>query len=348
MQNAADIVAAPRLMSPWPLELAEWLQVPSLSVSLGVGILTLTCLVASGAWFPEDYSPLWSSSRQLTGMALTYVLLLSYLSGFFIYTSSKTLAYVEELRPSFVGAEADALTAQLNRLRPSRYYLATGAGVVLGSFNIDWRALRGIGSLPHWPIDLCVTLGSMLVWIFVAQIIYSRAHNAVLLSRLGREHVVVDLYRIDSLKPFARIGILDVLLTMGALAITPLQALDAEFRLFNYSFGFSVGLPAALFLLISPMWGVHRRLRDEKARELAELGSSISAARRGHDRDAIMHLNALLERCAYVQALHPWPMDLRSAFRVGFYLVIPPLAWIGAALVEMAVQAFVSSSAQLS
>ncbi len=331
-------------MSPWPLELASWLPLPSLTVSLGVGGVTLTCFVASGAWFPEDYSPLWSSSRQITGMALTFVLLLTYLSGFFIYTSSKTLAYVEELRPSFVGAEADALVVRLNQLRPSHYYLATAAGVVLGIFNIDWRAFRGIGNLPHWPMDLCLTLGSMLVWIFVAQIIYSRAHNAVLLSRLGREHVVIDLYRIASLKPFARIGILDVLLTMGALAITPLQALDAEFRLFNYSFGFSIGLPAALFLLVSPMWGIHRRLRDEKAREVAELESSIATARRGHAADAIVHLNALLERRGYVQALHPWPMDLRSVSRVGFYLVIPPLAWIGAALVEMAVQAFIGAN----
>ena len=307
-------------MPPWPLELAGWLPVPSLSVSLGVGIVALTYFVASGAVFPENYSPLYSSSRQITGMALTFVLLLSYLSGFFIYTSSRTLAYVEELRPSFVGAEADALVAQLNRLRPSRYYLATAAGVVLGVFNIDWRALRGIGSLPHWPIDLSLSLGSMLVWIFVAQIIYSRAHNAVLLSRLGRQHVAVDLYRIDSLKAFARIGVLDVLLTMGALAITPLQALDAEFRLFNYSFGFAIGLPAALFLLVSPMWGIHRRLQEEKAREVAELESSIATARRGHAADAIMHLNALLERRVYVQALHAWPMDLRSVSRVGFYL----------------------------
>ncbi len=167
MQNALGAAGARRLMRPWPLELAGWLPVPSLSVPLGVAVVTGTLLVASGAWFPEEYSPGWSSSRQITGMALTYVLLLSYLSGFFIYTSSKTLVYVEELRPSFVGPEADALVARLNRLRPSRYYLATAAGFVLGLFNIDLLALRGIGRLPHWPIDLYLALGSMLISVVV-------------------------------------------------------------------------------------------------------------------------------------------------------------------------------------
>ncbi len=49
MQNTADAVGAPRLTRPWPLELADWLPVPSLSVSLAVGIVTVTCVVASGA-----------------------------------------------------------------------------------------------------------------------------------------------------------------------------------------------------------------------------------------------------------------------------------------------------------
>jgi hypothetical protein len=191
----------------------------------------------------------------------------------------------------------------------------------------------------HWSIDLSMTLGSMGVWIFASQMIYSRSHNAFVLSRLGREWIEVDLFRLDRLEPFGRIGILDVLVVMGALAITPLQALDAEFRSYNYFFAFLVAIPAGLFLLASPMWGIHLRIRDAKARALAEVDARIARASRDPAGPALAELNDLVARRGFLQGLHAWPMNFRGVSRVAFYFVIPPLAWVGAALVEMFVNA---------
>ncbi|MGD8417313.1 MAG: hypothetical protein PVH91_09665 [Pseudomonadales bacterium] len=38
--------------------------------------------------------------------------------------------------------------------------------------------------------------------------------------------------------------------------------------------------------------------------------------------------------------LSNWPLDLSLVSRVAVYLVIPPLAWVGAAVVENVVQRF--------
>lgn len=333
----------PKLMSPWPLGLARRLPYPALSVSLAVAMVAFVYYLASGAWFPDEQSPFWSS-RQITGMALTYTLILSYLCGFFIYGARKTVDCASELRSLFVTPEAETLVARLNRMPPYRFWIATGVGVLLGYANIDPRVVtQSVGVLPTWPMDLSLVLGSMLLWIFVAQVVLTRVENALLLSRLGRTGVEVDLFQMHRLKAFARVGILDTLMIMGALAITPLQALDAQFRAVNYSFAFAIGLPVALLLLVLPMWGIHRRLQEEKARRLAEVEAHIAVAERDHAADALAYLNALLERRAFVQAQHTWPMDLRGAARVGFYLIVPPLAWVGAALVEMVVQAFVGA-----
>lgn len=94
---------------------------------------------------------------------------------------------------------------------------------------------------------------NLLTWISVARLGWIRGHNASTLSYLGRRHVRVDLYDLTPLRLFARSGILDVLLVVGALALTPLQALDAEFRIGNYMSAFTVGVPVGIVLLFAPM-----------------------------------------------------------------------------------------------
>ena len=91
------------------------------------------------------------------------------------------------------------------------------------------------------------------------------------------------------------------------------------------------------------MWGIHRRLQQEKAGVITEVESSIAAASRDHATESLSRLNALLERRAHLRGVHTWPMDLRGVSRVAFYLVIPPLAWVGAALVEILVMALLGA-----
>jgi hypothetical protein len=74
------------------------------------------------------------------------------------------------------------------------------------------------------------------------------------------------------------------------------------------------------------------------------VSASITLAERSHEPDSLRYFNALLDRRAYIHSANTWPMDIRSLGRLLFYLTIPPLAWIGAALVEMLVQGFVDAA----
>ncbi len=47
-----------------------------------------------------------------------------------------------------------------------------------------------------------------------------------------------------------------------------------------------------------------------------------------------MRMNGLLARKSAIQAVRTWPMDLSIFSRFVLYVFIPPLAWIGAALME--------------
>ena len=177
-----------------------------------------------------------------------------------------------------------------------------------------------------------------MVWVAAARLVYFQARNGRQLSLVGRHHTTIDLLATDRLAPFARAGMLGVFLTMGGLAITPLQALDAQFRLENYLWAIIFALPAAATLLLLPMWGIHRRLQEEKAHALGEIDAAIDAADHGLDDAALNRLNALTMRRTLLKGVHEWPLDVKAVTRVGFYLIIPPLAWVAAALVEMALE----------
>ena len=53
-------------------------------------------------------------------------------------------------------------------------------------------------------------------------------------------------------------------------------------------------------------------------------------------------LNALLRRREYVEDVHGWPLDIRLLSRAVFYVIIPPLAWVGAALVELSIETLIA------
>jgi hypothetical protein len=51
-------------------------------------------------------------------------------------------------------------------------------------------------------------------------------------------------------------------------------------------------------------------------------------------------LENLLQRRERVLAASTWPMDVGTLRRFVFYIIISPLAWVGAALVESLLEGF--------
>jgi hypothetical protein len=322
------------LVEPWPLSLTR--KRPLVS-ALIVGSVAFAAFWLSGAAF-GDVSP-WDGAdpRLATGMSLTYTVLLAYLVGIAAYAADKVKEFGHSLAPELTDG-GQAVLDTLNHVPAHRLWAATAVGLVLAALNSNWDIVVTYDGTPRWLVHLSLTLGSTLVWIVGARLIYLQARNGRLFSQVGREHTRVDLFATDGLAPFARTGLLGLFFTMGALAITPLQALDAQFRLENYFWAIAVTLPAGVTLLLLPMWGIHQRLKEEKAHALGEIDAAIAATDQRLEVSALNRLNALTTRRALLKGVHEWPLDVRAVSRVGFYLIIPPLAWIAAALVEMALE----------
>ena len=131
-------------------------------------------------------------------------------------------------------------------------------------------------------------------------------------------------------------------MVVGALAITTVQSIDQEFRAVNYVNGLIVGVPAALLMVNLPIWSLHRRLLKAKATALAEIDEAIANANKTVEAENLLALNALLARREYIKGLRNWPMDLSTFSRLLLYVFIPPLAWVGAALVEFVLDSYLA------
>ena len=154
------------------------------------------------------------------------------------------------------------------------------------------------------------------------------------LVRFGRG-LTLDIYRLEAVRPLARISTGDLLTTMGALGLSTLQSLDAQIRIDNYAPGFIVAGISGMLLFLLPLWGVRANIIERKARRMTEIDAALDKVPNG-DLQQLELLHAHRDR---VRQISNWPIDLQIVTRIFAYVIIPPLAWVAAALVENAIDA---------
>lgn len=201
--------------------------------------------------------------------------------------------------------------------------------------------------------DLSQTVGSLLgtvtTWLFMVHVISALVRNAALFDQLGRQSVRIDILRPGTLVGFGTAGTLPALALMGTQAAYPLLSLGG-FNAWVSLPGFTMTLATVVYLLFRPMWGVHVHLRESKR---ALLGSIDSKLRQWRDRHPDQNLaggdlgeiSNLLQFRTQVISQPEWPFNPGSAARWFIYVVIPPMTWVLAALVENLVDGWTNHSA---
>jgi hypothetical protein len=186
--------------------------------------------------------------------------------------------------------------------------------------------------MPHWthPAVIWLTARNFVNWWVVSRAMALELMLGRAFSRLGDRLVPVDLLDRSPLAPFGRRALRNVLLWMLLTAFVSLTYLALG--------GFAV----TAFLL--PLAGAHRRIRDLKRAELARVRAAIREA-----RDHALapgsggpttggRLADLVSYEARIAAVAAWPIDASMLLRFGLYLAIGFGSWIGAALVERALE----------
>jgi hypothetical protein len=315
-------------------------RVPAILPGLTLLVLLAAWFWAMGAFDPPAVPVFSGSRREVIGMALMLTLLPPYLVAGAIAVQRYSLRLLDELRPPLVQPQdRDEVRRAIEAGWRHAWPFGVVLGLVMGSLNTSLAEALAATIAPR--VHLGLTMGQIVIWLLIGLVLAIRFETARAFRRLGRV-VELDLFRLDQLKPLARSGLADMMVVAGALAISPLQSLDAEFRWYNYHFALIVSGMAVGLLLVWPLWPVHRRVRAEKARRIGEIDALIAPESSASDRDAIQRVEVLLAHRDRVAGLRTWILSTDLAWRFFFYLVIPPLAWAGAALVERGVDRLLS------
>jgi hypothetical protein len=310
---------------------------------------------STGALIPGEHLPRYATSAsQITGMALMLILLPSYILAAWSIGQRRSLDLLEQLRPLVPDpADADAAARAIRApLGVGGWVWGSLVGVCFGLSNTDLTAAFAHSETP--AIDGSISLGQIFMWWLIGVLLIDRTRTARAFRALG-EVIRFDLFRLETLRPLARAGVIDVVIVAGALLFSPLQSLDARFRVENYRFALAVATPAMLFFVSWPLRSVHARIRAERTARLTALEAQLEAleaqlealeaqsAQIAPDSaariEATAELESLLAHRDRLLGARTWPLDLRLVWRIFIYLIIPPLAWAGAALVERMVDA---------
>jgi len=310
----------------WVFRLADRVHpmlLPGLVLLFGALVYLPAMTATTGGFVREELA-----ARQVVGTLLLFTVLPAYLIALIPAMRARTELFLGELAGLASERDIAAIREQMLRMSPA-VWPAMAAGVAFGAYQNPTFIGRMLETGEYHVLDVGFVAGAILIWVVVAVLLAWRLPTSRALSRLG-EGLEVDLYRLDRLRPLARIATGDILVAVGAMAFSPLQSLDAEFRLGNYWPTIYVGLPAAAVLFLVPLWGVHRNLRRTKQRRLEALREQMDAI----DRADIVRLEPLAAHLERVRGLSSWPVDLEIVARIFAYGIIPPLAWVAAALVE--------------
>ena len=195
---------------------------------------------------------------------------------------------------------------------------------------------------PNFKLDLQflgANLGGVLTWFIMLHVITALVQNAHMFANLGREGIEIDALRPQLLLPFATVALLPSLTLMGTQLFYPLLSVGGQFNPVATLPGFVMTLLSATYLLLRPIWPVHVHMREAKASLLASTEAGITRWRETNpDRNfaagAVGDLVPILAFREHVRALPEWPFNLGLFGRWLIYIVIPPLTWVLAALME--------------
>lgn len=314
-------------LSPALLHVPGWRGPAAALLALLALAAVAAALIGGQSLFLSILSP-----AQVYGTLSMFALLPPYLLAMTGFMFRHTEAALADLEAIAAPAALAAVRHRLEHFRASDFAWVA-VGCVFGLAQNDFVVSLVLRGEPGAVLDYTFLLGNAIVWGMVTFLLAWRVRVSRALTLLG-EQVEVDLHRPERVRPFGRIATADVLVVFGGVAFMPLQSLDAQLRVVNYSYGFAVAAIAGTLLFLLPLLGVHRRMRAVRAARIAELSGQIDAL----PADDLQRMELSLAYLDRIRSVPSWPIDLALLGRIFAYVIIPPLAWVAAALVEMGIE----------
>jgi len=346
-----DAAQLERSRLPQPLRFADSVRLSPvwigtmLAVALLVGFLLLE-------WVLGRFTVLLAPDAPPAGgedfrVSLVMLVLAAYLPAAQMAGLRASRRTLDELRPLLRCStdEFSALRDGMGSVRPLGYRGSAIIGLLIGVLAMaaaepGWVSY---GVLQHYPEAISHRILAPMLGLLTAILIHSRVSDSRRLSRLSRERVEVDLLAPPALAPFARLGLRNALIFIGAISIGLLFLADtgaAPGMAKVLVFVFLLLGGTAIIVTLLPALGIRERIRGAKREALEECRERIRSLGddwRAGSSQARAERAGLADLLAYrslVESVPEWPFNAPSLRRLLLYLAIPLGSWIAGAMVE--------------
>jgi hypothetical protein len=337
LQSSVQERAQAPLLPLLRLRSASGLSPPAFGVLSGV--LTVA-LVLAPAFLLEVSEAVF---RDVLGGALFFGLNIAILTGFAPSVIAGAAQDLRRLAPVLpLDDESVTLAVRsLSRMPLKQQRQVFAAGAVLGLVH-SW--LLAYAQNPA-PFAITQYLSTVLLWVAMWLTVPAFIINARLFSALG-QIARPDLLRPSRHSAFGAAALRPGLLIVGLLCAYSLLFIGDDDPLNGAVWiGVGVSLFSLLGIVSLPLRGIRRRIREQRARTLADLDHRLDAITSGDIASAgaedLFQLDALLDMRERVARAPSWPFDVDAVRRILLYTVLPPLTWAAAAIVEMFIDSMI-------
>ena len=334
--------------TPWSLRLFDRIPLPAFWAGVALGLaafglfLLYTAVLGEGAGRLAGVSFEWGALAEAIQDGLL---------GFSVAVTAASMRAareeIEAVRPALAGRLGDGADLARAVLRYPRVLLAAiGACGVLSSFPTVLSSDMWIGGRqPGWthPTVVWLFLRNAVTWWLVLRGMALELITGRRFSELARSIEIADPFERAPFAPFARRALRNVLLWMLLAAWLALTYVGPGWAIGTLmALGLTTVAAFACAAFVLPLLGPHAKLRAAKQAELAKLRAAIRAT-----RDAALAPTAterpgrLADLVAYearVAAAGEWPIETSTLLRFALYLALGLGSWVGAGLVQHAVE----------
>ncbi len=322
----------------WILRLVPDVRLGRWFTFLGLFVF-MTIFVESAGLLSGDYPFLgWP-------IALFFVCMVAYIIPVFHFVTERSQAALTELHQNgLVSAEESAALSVRVSHRSWSWVLVNLTAASVLWFSQSWLLTGEIrimvnGFYRNYP-SFVATFGPWLVWVTVTCTVHALVDNARMFRKLA-EKVDVDVLNSAALIPFGRMAVSSTLLVIGAQSLFSIMWLGDDTSVWTTIPGLVPTTVALVYLFVAPVWPLHKRLKVAKQEQLSVVQQKINQLSSNPLQD-VAGLATLLTFRREVASVAEWPLDISVLARFSLYLVIVPLTWIGAALIENVVDFFIA------
>ncbi len=212
--------------------------------------------------------------------------------------------------------------------------IAVAIGIFHSYFGLLKYVLNGAAKYPL--VNLGISFMIILIWIVITHATSIFMRNLTIMNKLS-EKIEIDLLNMDRFMPLTKSGIISILGFIGAYSLLFIQGVQIT-DLDNPAI---LILAPSIFLMIrNALKGIRKRVSEAKVKEIELIEAAIEGDRdvlkASRIRKNLDNINVidLINYKKIIQSTFEIPVNIPTASRFVFYLIIPLLTWVAASIVD--------------